>query len=114
MPDREGGLGDSVGPLGCGMLDATCLPLWDGSLLSTALPGTHAHKTGKGGCPWTWPVSSLLPNPCFFLSLPPARSYFSYWWFVLMGREAASGSRIRLLLEFPPVANSLCCVGGGG
>lgn len=66
VPDREASLGDIVGPLGYGVLDATCLPLWGGSLLSTALPGTHAHKTGMGGCPWTRPVSSLLPNPYVF------------------------------------------------
>lgn len=104
---RPGGQHRAPGPglAGC------CLPLSPGRQSPVC---SLAWDTCMGGCPWTRPMSSLLPNPYVFFYSFPASNYFSYRWFVLLGREAVSGSRIRPLLESLPVANSLCCVGGGG
>lgn len=109
--------GGRAGLPGQNLLDAACLALPDGSLLSAASYGaTHTLRTR--GFPGPWPAFSLLSNPCFFYFCP---SWELFQLAVVCfpgegGREAASGSGIRLLAHAPPVADSLGCVnmGDGG
>lgn len=110
MPGRGQAQGTALGPWSraCWMLPAS-LSRKAVSCLQPCLGHMHGRMSTDSAY-----VLSSSKSVCFFLFLPPASNYFSYWWFVLLGREAVSGSRIRPLLESLPVANSLCCVGGGG